>query len=263
MNVKKLAGKGNELVLEISKASFSDANTLRRLMMNEVPIMSIEEVEFNKNSSIMYDEMLALRLGLVPLTTDLSSYTVPSEEESKTGEYTAKSSVKLTLEAKGPCIVYAKDLKSKDPKIKPVYPDMPITKLLEGQEIALTATAVLGFGKNHSKWSSGLVSYKQKPTIKIGDADTKAVMKNLSGLNLQAIQEKGGKLVVDEEKLALAESPEAYEDIDRNITVEYSTDTFIFTIESWGQLSPKEIVTAAFDQMQQYAKEFEKLAKAL
>ena len=263
MEFTKIAGKGNELTLELSGVSLAQANTLRRLMMNEVPVLAVEVLEFKKNSSVLYDEMLALRIGLVPLATDLESYSLPTDEEIKTGEYSAKSSVKAALSARGPCVVYARDLKFKDPKVKPVYPDTPLVKLLENQEIELTATAVLGLGREHAKWSPGLVYYRQKPVITIGEADPKEVLKNLKGLSLDAISEKGGKLVVDEKKLSLADAPDAYEDVHRAIKVGYSDDTFIFVVESWGQLTPMEIINAALGRMQEYIKEFDKLVKAL
>ena len=79
MKAVKIAGKGNDLVLELSGANFTQVNTLRRLMLNEVPTMAIEDVEYKKHSSALYDEMIALRLGLVPLTTDLEGYNLPWE----------------------------------------------------------------------------------------------------------------------------------------------------------------------------------------
>ena len=179
------------------------ANTLRRLILSEVPIMAIELCEISKNGSALYDEMLAHRLGLVPLTTDLKGYNLPTDEEKDSGEYLAKSSCKLTLKAKGPGIVYAKDLKSKDPKVKPVYPDMPIVKLLEGQEVEIVATAVMGQGKDHVKWSPGHAFFRKG--------------------------EKG----------------------------------LFFSVESWGQLKPNEIVEAAIDQYNTQLKEFDTLIKSL
>lgn len=153
MKLENRKGKGNVLEFDIRDSNNWYVNTLRRLVMNEVPIMAIELVEIRRNDSILYDEMIAHRLGLVPLTTDLGSYKLAAAEELENQEYLAQSSCKLTLKAKGPGVVYAKDMKSKDPKVKPVHPDMPIVKLHEGQEIELEATAVMGTGRNHVKWS--------------------------------------------------------------------------------------------------------------
>ena len=82
------------------------------------------------------------------------------------------------LKCKGPCTVYSKDLKSQDPKVSVIYPDIPITKLLEGQELELEATATLGKGKSHTKYSPALVYFKSYPNI-----ETKGnVPSNLSNL---------------------------------------------------------------------------------
>src|SRR3990167_7411824 len=74
------------------------ANTLRRLMIDEVPTMAIEEVEFSKNNSILYDEIVAHRLGLIPLKTDMKSYNLPEKCKCK-GEGCARCQLKLTLKA--------------------------------------------------------------------------------------------------------------------------------------------------------------------
>ncbi len=261
MKATKIAGKGNDLVVELSGVNFTQVNTLRRLLLNEVPVMAIEDVEFKKHSSALYDEMIALRLGLLPLTTDLEGYTLPSECSCE-GAGCAKCQITLTLAAKGPCVVTAKDLKSKDPKVKPVFPDTPIVKLREGQEVELVATAQLGLGKEHAKWSPCLAYYRQKPTLTIAkDADAKEVLKALKHSALDAVAEKNGKLVVDETKLALCESPDAYEDASPAFTVDFANDEFILVIESWGQLSPKALLDAATVRMQASLKEFDKLVK--
>src|SRR3989338_340192 len=141
------------------------ANTLRRLIIDEVPTMAIEDVEFSKNNSILYDEMIAHRLGLVPLKTDLKSYNLPEKCKCE-GKGCSRCQLKMVLKVtKGSGTVYASEIKSKDPAVKPVYGDMPIVKLLKGQTLEIEATAVLGRGKDHSKWSPGLVYYKYKPII--------------------------------------------------------------------------------------------------
>lgn len=160
MKLTKTKGKGLFLQLDFKDVPDWYVNTIRRLVMSEVPVMAIESVEISRNDGVLYDEIVSHRLGLVPLTTDLDSYVLPTKEERESGEYLAQSSCKLTIDVKGPCVVLAKDLSSNDPKVKPVYPDMPITKLLEGQELRLIATAVLGLGRDHAKWSAGHAHFK-------------------------------------------------------------------------------------------------------
>jgi len=197
--------KKNRLIFSLKGADTAYANTLRRIMGFEVPVMAIEEVEFRKNTSILYDEMISHRLGLIPLTTDLKSYNMMSECKCK-GAGCASCTVKLILKAQGPCTVYSSDIKSKDPEIKPVYGKMPIVKLLEGQELEFEATAILGQGREHSKWCPGLVFYK---------------MPNVDG------------------------------------------DEYIFTVESWGQLTSKEIAVKAIDIYNKELEEFADLVKKI
>ena len=112
--------KKNRLTFSVKGADTAYANTLRRIMGFEVPVMAIDEVEFRKNTSILYDEMIAHRLGLIPLSTDLKSYNMTSECKCK-GEGCASCTVKLILKAQGPCTVYASDIKSKDPETNQVH----------------------------------------------------------------------------------------------------------------------------------------------
>jgi DNA-directed RNA polymerase subunit D len=220
--------------------------------------MAIEVVEVSKNDSILYDEVLSHRLGLVPLTTDLSSYVMPTAEEVQTQEYLAQSSCKLTLEAKGPCIVYAKDLKTKDPKIKPVFPEMPLAKLLDGQEIRLEATAVMGIGKVHAKWSAGHAFYRKIPGITIKNPSNTACAQVCP---TGTLVEKNGKTTLTDEKTCILCM--ACVDIDGGKSVEVVPGSdFLFKIESFGQLEPAEMVEKAMDAYNQQLKEFEQLVKA-
>jgi len=197
--------KKNRLIFSLKGVDTAYANTIRRIMGFEVPVMAIDDVEFRKNTSILYDEVLAHRLGLVPLSTDLKAYNMTSECKCK-GAGCASCTVKLILKAQGPGMVYASDIKTKDPEIKPLYPKMPIVQLLEGQEVEFEATAILGQGKDHSKWCPGLVFYR---------------MPNTDG------------------------------------------DEYIFTVESWGQLTPKEIVIKAIDIYNTELEEFAELIKKI
>ncbi len=232
MNVKKLSAKGNNLELEFTDASAAYMNTLRRAIMNETTTLAIELVEMRKNNSIMYDEMIAHRLGLLPLTTPIGDYALPSTEEMENQEFSAKSSVKGTLSAKGPCTVYAKDLKFKDTKVKPVHPETPIAKVLEGQEIECEVTAVLGKGKEHSKWSPGLVYYHEIPKFK--------------GKSLSVADERG-----------LAKELEKIDETSKDF--EPRTNHYYFRIEAWGQLEATDMLILALDELNKSLKEFDLL----
>ena len=190
----------------------------------------------------MYDEMIALRLGLVPLKTKLDEYNLPSECTCK-GEGCAKCTATLTLNAKGPCTVYASDLKSKDPAISPIYPEMPIVKLLKGQELELEAKAQLGLGRTHAKWVPAFVFYTYEPIIKVNNASSKL---NDCRDKLPPQIFDGNK--ISEKKISDLNLIDAVEGVcDDVIKVTHSENSFLFTIESFGQLAIRDIMKKACD----------------
>ena len=231
------------------------ANTLRRLMINEVPTMAIEEVEFQKNNSILYDEMVAHRLGLSPLKTDLKFYNLPDKCKCE-GKGCNRCQLKLVLKAtKGSGIVYASELKSKDPAVKPVYADMPIVKLLKGQTLELEATAVLGRGKDHMKWSPCHVWYKYKPNVEItGEVKNPEAIIEVDHNNIFEIKDR--KLVVNKDRVLECDLSIDFSSIDKNVKVTASDTDFVFYVESFGQLSCKEIVNTAIDMLDEQLDEF-------
>lgn len=250
--------KKEKAILKIKDVSDTFMNTIRREILESVPTMAIEEVEFRENDSILYDEMLAHRLGLIPFTTDLKSYMLPTEEETKTGEYSARSSLKMILKAKGPCTVYASDIQTKDSKIKPVFPNTPLVKLNKGQKLEFEATAILGKGKDHMKFAPGLAYYYNisefKQIKKLENADD-IVKKCPEGI----FKSKNGELIPQNEidsdlwDSCLDFVPKG------TIEIKDKDDEFIFCVESWGQLSTSEILTQACEEFSQTLDEFEKL----
>lgn len=241
----------NRATFLIKNTTAAFANALRRTIIDTVPTMAIEDVEFKKNSSVMYDEMISLRLGLVPLKTDVTSYNVPKRCTCKS-EGCAKCELTLTLSAKGPCIVYASDLKSMDPAVIPVYPDMPIVKLLKGQELDITAKAVLGHGKDHAKWVPAFVYYSYEPKLKINNASK--LMPEFKEKYPPQIFE-GDK--ISEKKILDLNLVDAVEGVcDDIVKVEYNDKNFLFTIESFGQLDIKEILKQATDVLKDQAEDF-------
>ena len=158
MKVEILSQKYNELVFTIEGINNVIANTIRRVIIAEVPTLAIDEVEFVKNQTPLYDEILAHRIGLVPIKTDLKAYSLKEEASGK-----ATTELKFTLKTKGPKTVYSGELKSKDPVCIPVYDNIPIAVLLKDKELVMEATAVLGRGREHMKFSPGLCHYVNAP----------------------------------------------------------------------------------------------------
>src|SRR3989344_8939581 len=101
-----------QLILRID-ANEPLANALRR-SLTEVPTLAIDEVEIFKNDSALYDEMIANRIGLIPLKTEKSM--------------NSKTKIDLKLSKKGPCIVCAEDLEG---PAEIVHGKIPLTILGE------------------------------------------------------------------------------------------------------------------------------------
>lgn len=248
--------KANTLTVLLKNSNVVFANTLRRLITDEQPTMAIDEVEIRKNSSILYDEMIAQRMGLIPLTTDLKSYKMIETEEDRES---LKCVVKLVLKAKGPGTVYSSELKSKDPAIKPVFDNIPIVTLLKGQSLEVEATAILGRGRDHTKWSPGHVYYRYKPVIEIGDVkNPEEVVDKIHG---DVFELKNGKLEVNKENLFQVDLAGAAERISNGAIKETHDNDIIFTIESWGQLSCKDMVVNALEQFDGMLDEFTEALK--
>ncbi len=248
--------KENKLsfVLKDSKPAY--ANTLRRIMTGEVPVMAIENVEIRKNSSILYDEMIAHRLGLIPLTTDLKSYNLPSECKCE-GKGCARCQLKLKLKAKEAGIVYASEIKSKDPAIKSAYPKIPVVKLLKGQNLELEATAQLGTGAVHAKWSPGLVYYNQKPIIEIDNSKIEDPQKCADICPMGVFEVKDNKLVVSKDKMMDCHLCEACSDLCGKDAIKITaSNDFIFHMESWGQLDCKQIFLESINIFNKSLEEF-------
>ena len=262
MEIKVLNKDKNKLSFIVNDITAVFANTLRRIALVEVPVMAISEVNFLKNNSALYDEIIAHRLGLIPLTTDLDSYNFKDDCKCK-GKGCASCQTILALDIKGPCTVYASDLISKDPAIKPVYPNMPIVVLLKNQALKLEATAVLGRGKEHSKFSPGHIYYRSYPEIKI-DKDLKnpETCEKICPTNVFSIENEKLK-VKNELNCILCDACVDVADPKSSVTVNGSQDKFIFFLESWGQLEPKRIMQEALKIFDNKLDEFSKSLKKI
>ena len=237
------------------------ANTLRRLIIAEVPTMAIETVDFSKNNSVLFDEIIAHRLGLIPLSTDLKSYSL-TENCKCEGKGCARCQVKLVLKSSKVGLVLANELKSKDPAIKPIFGEMPIVNLLKGQNLEFEATATLGKGKEHSKWIPGKIYYKAKPEVEItGNVENPEAIIEMDHNNIFELKDK--KLVVNKDKVLDSDLSLDFSEVDKNIKFSGSNEDFVFYIESYGQLKCKDIVNAALDIFDEQLNKFEELAKKL
>lgn len=130
-------------------------NALRRLAISEVPTLAIDDVVMIDNSSVVHDEAVAHRLGMIPLRTDLKRFVMPHNCDCKSTLGCSKCRVLLVLDSEATertRIVTSGELKSEDEEVKPVSDEIPILTLAPGQKIKFEAYARLGNGKSHAKW---------------------------------------------------------------------------------------------------------------
>lgn len=136
-------------------------NALRRIALSEVPTMAIDDVVMMENSSVMHDEAIAHRLGLIPLQTDLERFVMDHECDCKSTLGCAKCRVLLYIDAEAKDksrTVTSGELNSEDDYVRPVNGDIPIVVLAPGQKLKVEAYARLGTGKIHAKWQPVSVS---------------------------------------------------------------------------------------------------------
>jgi DNA-directed RNA polymerase subunit D len=130
-------------------------NALRRLAISEVPTLAIDDVVMIENSSVVHDEAVAHRLGMIPLYTDLKRFVMPHDCDCRSTLGCSKCRVLLVLDAEAAertRIVTSGELKSEDEEVRPVSDDIPILTLAPGQKVKFEAYARLGNGKSHAKW---------------------------------------------------------------------------------------------------------------
>ena len=229
------------------------ANSLRRTMVAEVPIMTVEDIFYFDNSSIVPDEVLAHRIGFVPLTTDLDSYVLPEECdcEAELGCPKCRAVLTMDVEAKDDTVtVYSGDLVPEDSSIAPVSKRIPLAKLAPGQAIKFEAYAQLGQGKVHAKWSPvSMCVYQNVALVDVEDEAATKECLDACGDDVAVIE--GGVLKVIDiqgfERCRRCRELVSHEEIMRGL----KKDEFLFTVESTGGLPPERIVKEAVKMLKQ------------
>jgi DNA-directed RNA polymerase subunit D len=244
MKLEMLELKDRKAKFVLSEVTPAFANSLRRAMVSDVPKMAIDYVDIYDNTSVLFDEMLSLRLGLIPLKTNPDMYKMQSECDCK-GAGCALCQVSLTLSAEGPCVVHSRDLKSSDPETVPCDQNVPIVELKAGQKVVLTAVARLGTAKEHAKFQPVCASgYKNLPVITISEkCDLCKACVDVCPRGVFKV-EKGKLVVGDIYKCSMCKL--CTEACDAGaITVDAEDKTFIFTVETDGSYSGHDMVLSA------------------
>ncbi len=226
------------------------ANGIRRAMVADVPTFSIDTVRFVENSSVMFDEMIGLRLGLVPLTTPLDDFEIGDE-------------VTLALDVSGPATAYSGDIETSDPMVEAADAHVPIIELKEGQRIELEADAVLDRGKEHAKHQGGVsVGYRHLQRVEVvgddegsnttdadADADADADPHVLRGV----IETDEGELIATD----AFDNDLTNRYPGKELRIEDVPGAFVFHVETDGSFSVEELFVRAVDSIGDRAGELE------
>ena len=271
MDVTILEEKDNTLRFLLKGTGHAYANALRRAMMAEVPVMAIEDVIIIENTSVLYDEVIAHRLGLVPIKTDLDAYVLPEECDCKSELGCSKCRASFTLEAEAvdeSVMVYSSALKAES-DATPVSGSIPIVKLGPMQKLKLEVYARLGRGLEHAKWQPvSACAYKYLPKITL-TADNLAnpdEVIQVCPTDVYANNSEGKITVRDElactlcmdcvEKAIPVDSKKTFP-----VKIEGDETSFLFYVESTGAIPSRRITEEAAKILEKKATALTDLAK--
>lgn len=262
------------------------ANAFRRLMLSEVPSMAIEKVYIYNNTSIIQDEVLAHRMGLLPLKADPRLFAYRTEESTEQG--TEQDTLEYELKVK--CTrrkeagkdqsnfddiyknhkVYSGHLKwlpkgkqaqiYNESSVGCIHEDILIAQLRPGHELDLRLIAVKGIGKDHAKFSPVATAYyRLLPQITLN--------REVSGKDAYQLQTcfSPGVIGIDENDCAYVKDAR-YDSCSRNVyryphladaaTMSRVRDHYIFNVESVGALKPEVIFLEAVKELKKKCRAF-------
>jgi DNA-directed RNA polymerase subunit D len=254
LKIKILEKTDNNIrfLLEDSNPQF--INALRRIMTVEIPVLAIDTVDFSVNDSVLYNEVIAHRLGLIPLVFNLMDF--HSKEEHEEGKTCSSCEVVFAINKKGPGMVYSKDMKSSNPDVKPLYDNIPIVELFGDQKLKLEASASLGIGLNHARYQAANAFYRYYPTVKMNGkiSNVDEVIKSCPKDALK-IEDNKASVIIDcdlcRECVKVAK-PEG------SLEIVGDDTKFIFDVETISGLKTEDIILKAVDILKEKVKDFGK-----
>eukprot|EP01104_Vermistella_antarctica_P009407 TRINITY_DN241_c0_g1_i1.p1 TRINITY_DN241_c0_g1~~TRINITY_DN241_c0_g1_i1.p1 ORF type:complete len:451 (-),score=112.19 TRINITY_DN241_c0_g1_i1:70-1296(-) len=272
----------DELVFDLIGVDPPIANALRRILIAEVPTVAIEKVDIHNNTSILQDEVLAHRLGLVPIDIDPELMKAKKEDEPATDENTITFELNITCRRMAEADrkkaglegddmgdgyvnskVFSRDLVWKPTGdqlerfpmgVRPVHEDILLAKMRPGQAIHVVCHCEMGLGETHAKWSPvATASYRLLPDVVLYGEDIvdeeAEVLKAMCPTKVFDIEDLGGG-----KKKAVVANPRACTvcrecirrpDYQDKIKLLRKKDHFIFSIESVGMIPPTELFRRA------------------
>ena len=247
------------------------ANALRRTLLSDIPKMAIDKVEFHlgpimyddkeyESVTPLFDEIIAHRLGMVPVPTDLNLF-CPQSECVCGGEGCPNCTIMYSLNKIGPCTVLSGDLEplgNPDLRVKDEF--IPIVELTDGQAVLIYATAVMGTAKKHVKWQvANGVGYKYLPQIAIeeGMESDEEVLECAAICPKKVFEVEDGKLVIKNPlECSLCRACTDHLGEKGGITVTGDDQNFFFKFETDGSLTAQQALDKAVEILAEEANDF-------
>ncbi|WP_290596866.1 MULTISPECIES: DNA-directed RNA polymerase subunit D [unclassified Archaeoglobus] len=237
------------------------ANSFRRAMKAEVPTLAVDYVDFYVNSSYLYDEILAHRLGMLPIKTDLEKFNMQNECVCG-GEGCPNCQISFRLNVEGPKVVYSEDFISDDPEIVFAIDNIPVLELFEGQQLMLEAVARLGTGREHAKFQPvSVCAYKIIPEIEITEDCT--LCKDCIEACPRDVLEAGGDKIAVKDVLNCSLCMECIKVCEQNAIKVNETNNFLFTVEATGALPLRVVMRKALEILRSKAEEMNKIIEEI
>lgn len=229
----------NKITFQI-KTNESIANAIRR-SVGLVPTVAIDEVEISRNDSPLYDETIAHRLGLTPIAFEKG--------------WKADTVLKFKLDSKKAGSVYSGDIKG---DFKVVYDKIPLTILNSNQELKIKGTARMGTGKEHAKFSPGVLFFRDVSEITLDKEFEKEIA---STFPENEIKQKGTKImIVDDKEKTVLDFCEGLTHKSKKKVEVNETGTLLFSVESFGQIEASEVLKKSIEVLR---KEIESIPKKI
>ena len=279
VKIKILNETEEKIQILLSKTDRSFANALRRSLISDTPKMAIDSVTFQlgtkeqdeevwETTGPLPDEMVAQRLAMIPIPTVHDKFHF-QDECPNCKDVVEEERGCVECQMIYTCVVFgseegrwvtAGDMKylgEGSLEIPDEYKSIPITKLLKGQMIEFYATAIMGRGREHTKWSPvcgvsfhprrmGVLNNKKKSKI-LWDMDLEIKAKDF---------DKDGKLkdiekvaVLTDELNHVGEGTEASREFGDAVTLEEVPGEFILEFETDGSMEPKVAFMKAVEEL--------------
>jgi DNA-directed RNA polymerase subunit D len=246
VEVKEIEKKDRKSRLLLKGIDATLLNSIRRAASKDVPVLAIENVSIYQNDSVIFDEFLAHRLGLLALKTDKT--------------YKLGDKVKLQLDVSGPDTVYGKDIKSADPKVAVVDKNVPLVKLKKDQRVKMEMEAVMGTGAQHAKFQSAIIGFQQLPIINTSE-DCNNCEDCIKACPVNVLEIKAKKVVLKNQIDCILCGKCRDVCKHKALALDFDKNAFILNVETHGNMSNAEVLSRAAKALSEKVGEFQKAVK--